>query len=70
MKIRIVDYQKEKKSVLNRIFKVNKVKVVDWMEKDYGVVLFATVPKSNFISLRNEIERFRNFEIEEDDSSY
>jgi hypothetical protein len=54
---RIVDFQTNKhaEKYLETIIDKYSIVVEDWMEKDYGLVIFAKVPKYNRSAVRSEL---------------
>ena len=63
-KLRIVDYQYKDESYLKSILKKHNAKVVDWAEKDYGLLLDIEVPNDTLSDLKHDLVIDRNFDIE------
>lgn len=59
----IVDYDANNKSekALTTILKRHGATVEDWMEKDYGLKVFVSVPAGNISDLKNDINNNKNF---------
>ena len=57
--LRVVDFQTRKDEMdLTRIFDKYGVTVDDWMEKDYGILIWAVVPEESMNSFKGEIGNF------------
>ena len=59
----IVDYNATEQSeeVLTEMLRWHGATVNDWMEKDYGLKVFVTLPDSKLSGLKQEINRTKNY---------
>jgi hypothetical protein len=56
-KFSVIDFQNEKgtEEKLTEIFKRNRVRVIDWMEKDYGIEIFVHAHEQVFDRVLSEV---------------
>ena len=60
----VIDFQEKPESVLNKIMKKYKVKVSDWVEKDYGLKLIINVPSNKVKQFKSEVNNTKGYNVE------
>ena len=63
--IRIVDWRTATEEETIAMFERYDAMVDDWMEKDYGLLMWVLVPKENVSEFKNEMYVSSNYHLDE-----
>lgn len=61
--VRVIDYGKSPESELKEIIELHGGEVTDWMEKDYGVIVYINIPSHNVTSFCKAIRSHSNYDL-------